>query len=191
VLAAARHLFTAHGFGATSMDAVAARADVGKATVYAHFGSKEELFAAVIESEGRAHSVALGAPRGEAVASVLERFGFDAFDLLLSPTTIAVFRAVAAEAGRFPDLGRLFFTRGPAILIDRFARYLGEAMDKGELRRAPPRQAATQFFGMICGDEQVRALLGVGRTISRKERKALVKGGVDAFLRAYRPGEAC
>ena len=35
-LDAARALFVEHGFGATSMDAIAAQAGVSKATVYAH-----------------------------------------------------------------------------------------------------------------------------------------------------------
>src|SRR5438067_10651894 len=48
VLRAARRAFLASGFGAVSMDAIAREAGVSKATVYAHFGSKEELFGAVV-----------------------------------------------------------------------------------------------------------------------------------------------
>lgn len=186
ILAAARLLFIEHGFGATSMDAVALRAGVGKATVYAHFNSKDALFAAVIAQEGRVHTVALTRREGETFESVLERFAGDAFDLLLSSTSIAAYRIVAAEATRFPDLGRLFFETGPSALIGRFAIFLKEAMEHGDLRRAPPRLAAAQFFGMLCGDLQLRALLGMGTAISRRERSLVVKSGVAAFLRAYR-----
>ena len=51
ILAAAKRAFLAAGFEAVSMDAIAREAGVSKATVYAHFGSKEELFGAVIEGE--------------------------------------------------------------------------------------------------------------------------------------------
>ncbi len=51
ILAAAKRAFLAAGFGAVSMDTIAREAGVSKATVYAHFGSKEELFGAVIERE--------------------------------------------------------------------------------------------------------------------------------------------
>ena len=51
ILAAAKRTFLAAGFGAVSMDSIAREARVSKATVYAHFGSKEELFGAVIERE--------------------------------------------------------------------------------------------------------------------------------------------
>ena len=63
VLAAAERAFLEHGFGAVSMDTIAREAGVSKATVYAHFANKEQLFGAVI-------------------AAVSERFGgFSALEL--------------------------------------------------------------------------------------------------------------
>lgn len=186
ILTAARELFTVHGFGATSMDAVALQAGVGKATVYAHFKSKHELFIAVIAYEAQVHTIALVAGVGDDVAAILERFAFDAFDLLLSPTSIAVVRTVSAEAIRFPELGRLFFETGPASVIDRLAEFLSSAMEQGQLRPASPRLAATQFLGMICGDLQLRATLGLSPQISDQTRHSTVQSGVSAFLRAYK-----
>ena len=40
--------FRANGFEATSVDKVAARAEVSKRTLYNHFSSKDELFAAIL-----------------------------------------------------------------------------------------------------------------------------------------------
>src|ERR1700737_1651174 len=51
ILAAAKRSFLAAGFGAVSMDAIAREAGVSKATVYAHFAGKEELFGAMIGRE--------------------------------------------------------------------------------------------------------------------------------------------
>src|ERR1700678_3279294 len=48
VIDAATELFLAKGYGAVSMDAVARAADVSKATLYAHFASKDALFATII-----------------------------------------------------------------------------------------------------------------------------------------------
>src|SRR6516225_5533168 len=48
VLDAAASLFMAHGYGAVSMDAVARSAGVSKATLYAYFSSKDQLFATII-----------------------------------------------------------------------------------------------------------------------------------------------
>jgi AcrR family transcriptional regulator len=51
VLDAAVAVFSEEGFHGASMDAVAARAGVSKPLVYAHGGSKEELFAACLRRE--------------------------------------------------------------------------------------------------------------------------------------------
>lgn len=49
ILKAARKLFSARGFDATSMDEIAAGAGVAKGAVYHHFESKEEIFTQVLE----------------------------------------------------------------------------------------------------------------------------------------------
>jgi AcrR family transcriptional regulator len=49
ILDAARAAFADRGFHQTSLDAVAERAGVSKALIYEHFGSKRELFAAMLE----------------------------------------------------------------------------------------------------------------------------------------------
>src|SRR6266540_2249005 len=78
VLAAAERAFLAAGFGAVTMDAIAREAGVSKATVYAHFHSKEELFGAVIAhvSERRFHGFSVDT--------------LDPRDIEVSLTTIAV-----------------------------------------------------------------------------------------------------
>jgi AcrR family transcriptional regulator len=49
ILEGAREAFAERGFHQTSLDAVAERAGVSKALLYEHFGSKRELFAAMLE----------------------------------------------------------------------------------------------------------------------------------------------
>ena len=49
MLLAASELFTALGFEMANMQAIAASAGVTKATLYAYFGDKEQLFRAVID----------------------------------------------------------------------------------------------------------------------------------------------
>lgn len=54
ILSAASALFCNHGFAATGVDAVVARAGTAKATLYKHFPSKSDLVRAVLEAEGEA-----------------------------------------------------------------------------------------------------------------------------------------
>jgi AcrR family transcriptional regulator len=51
VLTAARKLFAQAGYGATSLDAIAAAAGLTKGAIYHHFSSKQEVFRAVYEQE--------------------------------------------------------------------------------------------------------------------------------------------
>ena len=46
-----RHLFAERGFEGTSIEEIAARADVSKPVVYEHFGGKEGLYAVVVDRE--------------------------------------------------------------------------------------------------------------------------------------------
>jgi AcrR family transcriptional regulator len=46
-----RHLFAERGFEGTSIEEIAAQADVSKPVVYEHFGGKEGLYAVVVDRE--------------------------------------------------------------------------------------------------------------------------------------------
>ncbi len=50
ILKAAIELFSERGFERTTVDEIAARANVGKGTIYLHFENKEKVFIAIIES---------------------------------------------------------------------------------------------------------------------------------------------
>src|SRR2546423_11032976 len=91
ILRGARRAFLAGGFGAVSMDAIAREAGVSKATVYAHFGSKEELFGAVVagvaEKRFRAVSALELDPRG--IEGLLDTDSRRLFLPVLLPAAVA------------------------------------------------------------------------------------------------------
>lgn len=187
ILAAARRLFTRQGFEATSMVQVAAEAKVGKATVYAHFSNKAELLAAVVASESHLQLTGLLARPSDDVPATLRRFGRQAFDLLLNASTLSKLRMIVAEAERFPELGAIFYTAGPARLRDGLADFLADAMARGVLRAEDPQIAAAQFLAIICGDLRLQSLVGTAAAIGPGERERVLVSGVEAFLRAYQP----
>ena len=191
ILAAARRMFHEHGYGATSMDALAVAADVSKATLYAQFAGKRELFAAVVQEEGDRQSGALlneaTARRSDLRANLL-RFGRIVQDLLTSAETIASYRMVASEAARLPELGRAYYENGAAQLHERLESFFAAEMQQGRLRKGPPRIAAMQFIGLVRGDLMLRALLCVDKETSERERHNVLRHGVDTFYRAWRTG---
>src|SRR6185503_5530333 len=100
VLDAATELFMAQGYGAVSMDAVARAAGVSKATLYAYFSSKDQLFATIINGaclQKLALHEALPTDATE-VREALLGFGGRLLRFLVEPGVLAIHRVVIAES---------------------------------------------------------------------------------------------
>jgi len=189
ILSAAKRCFLAAGFGAVSMDAIAREAGVSKATVYAHFISKEELFGAVVARESERHFFAFSAleldPR-DAAAS-LETLAGRFLDLVLSPEVIAVNRIVIGEATRFPVLGEVFWQAGPARVRAQIEAFLRRAAAAGSLRIADPRIAAEQFAALARGEIHLRHLLRLDPALDTAATAEAARCAAATFLRAFAP----
>ncbi|MFD4366717.1 TetR/AcrR family transcriptional regulator [Rhodococcus sp. NPDC058521] len=72
MLDAAVDVFSDRGFHETSMDVIAARAEISKPMLYLYYGSKDELFAACIQREALRFVEALG-PAGDPTLSPREQ----------------------------------------------------------------------------------------------------------------------
>src|SRR5450755_2013319 len=100
VLDAAASLFMAQGYGAVSMDAIARAAGVSKATLYAHFSSKDQLFATII-GEACRHNIAVTnfLPDGETdLQAGLTVFAGNTLRFLLEGRSLAIHRVVISES---------------------------------------------------------------------------------------------
>ncbi|MEO0035007.1 MAG: hypothetical protein RLZZ501_1030 [Pseudomonadota bacterium] len=193
ILDAACAVFLEQGYAAASMDAVAARAGVSKATIYAHFTDKDDLFGAVIRVRcERNRTFAAIGPALDARAT-LTMVGRRLLELLLQPDTLAVYRLVTAEAPRQPELARAFYESGPGTGKAEIARMLVDLGKRGLLAVEDPWRMADLFTGMLRADLFMRTLLGLpqpeGGTIDQA-----VAAAVDTMLRAFAPspaGAAC
>ena len=188
ILAGAKRAFLTGGFGAVSMDTVAREAGVSKATVYAHFAGKEELFGAVIERECE-HYFARFAPSElvpQDVRASLTVLGRRFLELLLSPDGSALYRIILAEVIRFPGLGEVFWRAGPERQRLQIEAYLKSAIASGTLALADTRLAAQQFVSLVRGDIQLRYLLRLEADADHQRGiDAAVEDAVATFLWAF------
>jgi len=187
ILAAAKRSFLAAGFGAVSMDTIAREAGVSKATVYAHFDGKEELFGAVIDRECERYFARFSAGEldpSDARAS-LTVLGRRFLELLLSPDGIALYRIILGEVTRFPRLGEVFWRAGPERQRVQIEAFLKSAVAAGTLALADTRLAAEQFVSLVRGDVQLRHLLRLEADADRRDISAAVEGAVATFLNAF------
>lgn len=183
ILEAATELFLTEGYGATSIEAVAARAGVSKRTFYHRFDDKAALFAAVvhliIEQIRPPPSVAL--LEGATLPQILRRLAGLVLQAALAPQAIALHRLVTAESQRFPNLVRAVYQEGWA---QEAATLIGDLL----LRQLPDRAltpnhrlfAAAQFLNLVVAQPQRR--LGFGVPMSPEELGAWVNDAVTLFL---------
>lgn len=185
ILEAGANVFMEQGFEAASMDEVARRAGVSKATIYSHFESKQALFGAMITGRCTAmipiiEAAALGDQKPE---EALRTIGRQFLDLLMSQGPLALYRVVLSEAGRFPELGRIFYESGPSRVANALAAYLARQHALGVLETPQPRVSAEQFFGMVLGHIHVRLMLGISDAApGPDEREQVVALAVRTFL---------
>lgn len=187
IIKAARALFLARGFEATSMDAVSAAAGVSKPTVYGHFSSKDQLFQSVVAATCDQHNQPgnFMIVEGRSVKDALVAIGEGFLNLLISPEALALHRILMSEGQRISKISTLFYEAGPVLLSQRLSDYLASEAREGRLCIADPAKAAEHFLAMAKGMIWLKALLGVGHSPKRSEIKAHIASCAEAFLRAY------
>jgi AcrR family transcriptional regulator len=192
IVDAATAAFLDHGYGGTSMDAVAAAAGVSKQTVYQHFGDKQRLFRELIAATVQSVSDPVyDEVRRLADSGHLEKDLRDLarrlLTLVLQPTMMRLRRLVIAETRQFPELGRIFYDLGPGRTIAALADAFAELTRQGRLNTPDAILAATQFNWLIMSAPVNQAmLLGQDDAPATREINRWADSGARTFLAAYR-----
>jgi len=160
---------------------------VSKATVYAHFAGKEELFGAVIgrECERYFAQFSEGELDPRDVRASLTVLGRRFLELLLSPDGIALYRIILGEVTRFPGLGEVFWSAGPERQRLQIEFYLKSAIATGTLALGDTRLAAEQFVSLVRSDIHVRHLLRLEANADQRGISAAVEAAVATFMRGF------
>jgi AcrR family transcriptional regulator len=185
ILNAATHLFLSHGYGATSIEAVARRARISKRTFYHRFPDKPALFVAVVHRiiEGLRPPADIPLLEGD-LQEILRRLAGLILHAALSPQAIALNRLIVAESGRFPRLAAVT-TGATDEAIRLIAGILEGEVRAKRLALANPTFAAQQFLYMIIALPQRRAM-GFGASMASAEIDAWAGDVVNLFLNGCR-----
>lgn len=150
ILEAAAAQFLARGYEATSMDSIAAVAQVSKRTVYKHFVSKDVLFAEILiqmfDSNGVIREVAYQ-PDKPLRAQLVELLRLKAATMA-ERSFLDLSRVAIGEVIRGPDHAHALFAR----LAEREAgvcSWIRAAQDDGKLKACDPPFAAALLQGPI------------------------------------------
>lgn len=149
IVAAARDVFLAGGYDATTMDAVAQRAGVSKKTVYQLFDGKDALFAAIVAAH---RDLMLNVPDGDddrPLDMALESIFRLDLDEESERDRTALLRLLMLEMPRRPELARVVFRHGPEESRAILARWLARQAERGRIVVGDPAVAASLLLHMV------------------------------------------
>ena len=189
ILEVAERTFRELGYAATTMSAIAAELGGSKGTLWSYFASKEALFDAVLDRATTAfrEELALDLDPAAPIADNVRRFCERFVKKLTEPVSISLHRLIIGEAGRFPEMGRIFYDRAPRRTHLLIVTYLQRAMDDGTLRRDDPLCAAQYLTALCAGRSHQQLLSVVIDAVSSETVREEAAMAAAMFLRAYAP----
>jgi len=149
-----REILVADGFDKVRMEHVAARAGVGKATIYRHWPSKQALAHEVLLELANPHLAVpdVGDTRRELLATVVAPMR------ALTETAFGpVIRALLSEIARDPELGDPFRASVVQARRDEVGRVIARGIRRGDLRPDVDPDVATE---MLVGPVYFRLMFG-------------------------------
>lgn len=191
IVEAARVVFLAKGYGAASMDEIAARAAVSKQTIYKNFADKEQLFAEIIsmdirEAERMTEAVVEALANSQDIETDLREFARRHIAEVMQPHLVQMRRLVIAEADRFPALALLWYASGPERAGNTLADLFSQLTKRGLLRMDDPLLAAQQFNWLVLSIPLNRAMFhGADEEPSPSQLDHYADAAVRVFMAAY------
>jgi len=190
LLTAATRVFLRDGYDTASVYRVAMEAGVSTRTIYERYKNKAELLAAVITrlvdrdmESGFASAELDKLEPSQALWSMGRVIAARACD----PESAALFRILAHEAPRYPELAAKMRTSAKARIDGAVAGYLRRQNSVGTLRLADPDRAAVLFLQMVCAELHDCLLFGNAAELATLDFESHLTNVVDLFLNGALP----
>src|SRR5271166_1901157 len=159
VLEAARRVFIERGYAGASLEAIADEAGFSKGVVYSQFGSKPDLFMALLERRveeraARNERIAEQLVGAEAMRGLIDAAREDAVANPGWPHLLTEFRALAM---RDPELNRRY-AEAHSRSVESLASALGRLYEGADVDPTVPVRSLAEFFlGAVAGIALERA----------------------------------
>jgi len=192
ILRASLELIGAGGLAALSMDELAARAGVSRATLYRLFPGKPPLFVAVVREYSPLEAVTaqLTELQAEPPDVVIPELARTIYRVIAGPGSpgIGLLRAVFIEVSSFSTEAEAAARDIATTVLGTAAAYVMSQMAAGRLRRMPPLVALQGFIGPIFFHLLTRPFVErvMGLEIDGEQAVTLL---ADGWLRSMRPDE--
>jgi TetR/AcrR family transcriptional regulator of autoinduction and epiphytic fitness len=179
--------FKDNGYNASSMDAVAARAQVSKRTVYNHFPSKEALFEELVRQMiTTARQVTEFHYNDDLpIERQLLSFAEQELSLLSDSRFLDLSRITMAEAMHSPELARKILSN-VAQQDSYLETWIIEAIKRDKLMNVDAKYATRQFLSLIKGLALWPQILTGLPSPDEQTEKQIVGDTVEMFLARYK-----
>jgi TetR/AcrR family transcriptional regulator, mexJK operon transcriptional repressor len=187
ILDAASRLFFEHGFDSVNMDMIAATAAMSKVTIYKYYPHKKDILFEVASKWLEAANRIIwpnDMDEDEDIDLFLSNVMRNFYRVFLTSDAIAARRMVLGALPKYPELGDLVFTKGPAVILDMLERYFIRMSKAGRMAIDRPSLAAVQFHGLMQSDVELRGIY-LGQLPSEREIELRVRSSVLMFVSYY------
>ena len=185
IIEAAVREFKDRGFSATSMDCIAASAQVSKRTVYNHFESKEALFK-VISKEMCDRYMQVSEHTYDPVIPIrtqLQHIAKQEMALLTSDEFLGTTKMILAVSLALPELSKTVddFQENSVGVV----KWVKQAAKDGALVVDDPVHAGMQFIALIEAFAFWPQVFGMPALSSKKKQEQVIESAVEMFLNTY------
>ncbi len=171
---AALAIFLTNGYEATSMEAVAVAAGTTKASLYARYSSKDELFTSVLNWAAVRTDWPIAEPTPppfDDLEAALVMVAETSLRRVLHPSMVQLSRIAISQAARFPELARTTLRIGSWQRQEFVADLLRFHAERGDILADEPEILAELFLAMVSGMPARLASMGVVREAAEQRRR--------------------
>ncbi len=188
ILLAAREILLNDGPGALTMEAVASKASVSKATLYSRFGNRNELIEAVLraQSDFFVETLHLNVSTLEQWLVAVEGFSQRLLAYLFSDDHLCLMKTLHGHDCMPQDLRERMFELGPLATCQQVERFLAQAHQAKIIACPDPAFSAECLFGMLVGMDMIRNLFHQPAKRRPEDIQGHVKRVLAQFLQMHR-----
>jgi len=186
VLDIASETFLSKGYDGTSINVMAREAGISKESIYRYFGSKEDLFLAVVERELEVYRQGMQETasnfQGKSMREALSQLAEKALSVVSSDRTLALRRLVFHMAANGSRAGNHYYASGPEIAYQNLLKLFEHFKPKSAFTI---EQLGHHFIALLLHRTMLQRECGVQEALTPEEIRQRSNEAVDTFLKAF------
>lgn len=186
IIQVARGVFYEVGYAGASMSMISSRLGGSKATLYAYFNSKEDLFEAIIcEQCAQLGDLFLAHVGTDDLRMALTLMGRDLLAAIMSDEAIRTFQLIVEESYRNPQLAEMFNNVIQSQGSSNLTHLLQAAHEKGQINAPNSHEAAIVLKSLLFGDCHFKRIMNLAAQPTEDYLSRQVDLAVDIFMSYY------